>query len=146
MNKKILIGGAILLVLALGGGGAWWILHRPMATATPKPYIRQLNFKSFVLSVQGPHGTPHYLVINMSAVISSPEALPATWPVTHKAMLRASVLSALLLLPDINEAITKPPVRAALKKSVRQAVLKVLHQTDPKATVSDLYITKLLMQ
>ena len=46
MNKKILIGGSILLLLALGGGGAWWILHRPTVTATPKPYIRQLNFKS----------------------------------------------------------------------------------------------------
>lgn len=146
MNKKILIGGAILLLLALGGSGAWWLLHRPAASATPKPYIRQLNFKSFVLSVQGPHGTPHYLVINMSAMISSPKALPTSWPVTHKTMLRADVLSALLRLPDMNEAITKPTVRAALKNSVCQAVLKVLHQTDPKATVSDLYITKLLMQ
>ncbi len=146
MNKKILIGGAIFLLLALGGCGAWWLLYRPSTVVKHKPHIQQLNFKSFVLSVQGPHGTPHYLVIKMSVMISSPDALPANWSVTHQTMLRADVLSALLRLPDVSDAITKPQVRAALKSSVCQSVLKVLHETDPKATVSGLYITKLLMQ
>jgi hypothetical protein len=146
MSKKAVLGGLVLLLLLLVGGGAWLFMHRHTVFAAHGPYIRQVNLKSFVLSVRGQHGMPHYLVINMSTVISSHKRLRKNWEGKHAAMLRASVLSALLRLQGINEAIAKHRVRTALKASVRQAVLRVVRQTNPHAIVSNLYITKLFMQ
>ncbi|MBU2765002.1 hypothetical protein HAP94_02040 [Acidithiobacillus ferrivorans] len=146
MSNKTIVVGILFMLLLLGGGGAWLFLHQPTVFSSHKPYIRQLNLKSFVLSVRGQHGAPHYLVINMSTVITSHNRLRKTWADKHTAMLRAGVLSAMLRLPGINEAIAKRHVRTALKASVRQAVLRVVRQTNPHAIVSNVNITKLFMQ
>ncbi|OFC35768.1 flagellar basal body-associated FliL family protein [Acidithiobacillus caldus] len=148
MQKKYwLIAGTIA---ALGAAGAGWILERQSVPPSQSSAIHLrhtaiLALPETTVAVPQPGGNSTFLVLGLSAKVTTLHALPKTWMAKHDAQIRAEILSTLLNMKDLGDV----EKSSALRTQVRMFVAKKISHaisTNPRLVKVHVYITKLILQ